>query len=90
MTLELDHSEIRELDHRRGDGFEVSLLWSSRTGRIFVTVEDARTNDGFHIAVDPRDALDAFRHPYAYSRRRRCLARGRPGRDAAPAQPEFG
>jgi hypothetical protein len=69
MTIQIDQPELRELDHRSGDGFDVTLLWNARTGRVFVTVEDARTSDGFRIAVDPRDALDAFHHPYAYSRR---------------------
>jgi hypothetical protein len=78
MNLHVDQSEIRELDHRSGDGVDVTLLWSSRTGRIFVAVEDARTSEAFHITVQPSDALDAFRHPYAYSRRRGPLTTRRP------------
>jgi hypothetical protein len=57
MAIESEHPELRELDHRSGDGFDV-------------TVEDTRTNDAFRIAVDPRDALEAFHHPYAYGCRR--------------------
>jgi hypothetical protein len=60
---------LRELDHRSGGGLEVSLLWSERTGAVFVCVEDEQANTGFHFMVDPADALQAFRHPYAYSRR---------------------
>jgi hypothetical protein len=70
MAIESEHPELRELDHRSGDGFDVTLLWSARTGRVFVAVEDTRTNDAFRIAVDPRDALEAFHHPYAYGCRR--------------------
>lgn len=61
--------ELRELDSRSGDGFAVTLLWNSRTDAVFVTVVDSRTGDLFRIAVDAADALDAFHHPYAYSRR---------------------
>lgn len=68
MSPQVDQPEIRELDHRSGDGFDVTLLWSARTGRVFVAVEDARTSDAFHVVVDPSEALDAFHHPYAYSR----------------------
>jgi hypothetical protein len=77
MTGEID-SGLRELDHRSGDGFDVTLLWSARTGRVLVAVEDTRTSDAFRITVDPRDALEAFHHPYAYGCRR-----GRPPRLAA-------
>jgi hypothetical protein len=58
---------IRELDRRRNDGIDVRLLWDSRTDTIIVAVEDERTDDSFEVAVDASDALDAFRHPYAYA-----------------------
>jgi hypothetical protein len=84
MAIESDQSGLRELDHRSGDGFDVTLLWSARTGRVFVTVEDARTSDSFRIAVDPRDALEAFHHPYAYGcRRGRPMTRSADRRAAA-------
>jgi hypothetical protein len=67
MTVAIDQSGLRELDQRRGDGFEVTLLWSVRTGAIFVCVEDEGAGTGFHFAVDGTLALDAFRHPYAYA-----------------------
>ena len=60
---------LYELDQRSGNGFEVTLLWSRSTGSVFVCVEDEQTDVGFHFAVDPAEALEAFRHPYAYSRR---------------------
>ena len=34
------------------------------------SVFDERTNNGFEIEVDSRDALDAFNHPFAYAARR--------------------
>ena len=64
-------SEIgtRELDHRSNDGIDVTLLWSSRTNRVWIAVEDDRHGESFEIDVDAADALDAFRHPYAYAPR---------------------
>lgn len=69
MNADVNLGGMRELDQRSGNGLEVTLLWSERTGSVFVCVEDERTDAGFHFAVDPADALEAFRHPYGYSRR---------------------
>jgi hypothetical protein len=30
--------DVRELDHRNDDGFDVALLWSSSTNQVFVTI----------------------------------------------------
>jgi hypothetical protein len=57
----------RELDFRSTDGLEVALLWQPETDRISVTVFDAKTGDDFDFQVDPKDAMDAFHHPYAYA-----------------------
>jgi hypothetical protein len=84
MSTNLDHPELRELDRRRGDGFDVTLLWSERTGKVFVAVEDARTSQAFRIAVDPDHALDAFHHPYAYRPGRPATARVESGAAAIP------
>ena len=70
MHAEANHPGLRELDRRSGGGLEVTLLWSERTGSVFVCVEDEQANTGFHFAVDPADALNAFHHPFGYSRRR--------------------
>jgi hypothetical protein len=56
---------IRELDHRTTDGIDVKLLWSAETDRIWIDVQDAQ-GGSFEIDVDPGNALEAFRHPYAY------------------------
>ncbi len=68
MHTEVDLPGLHELDQRSGNGLEVTLLWSERTGSVFVCVEDERTDTGFHFSVDPADALEAFRHPYGYNR----------------------
>jgi hypothetical protein len=56
-----------ELDHRESDGIEVSLLWSRADGSLAVAVRDARTGERFELRVEPEQALDAFRHPFAYA-----------------------
>lgn len=60
---------IRELDRRSNDGIDVTLLWNPRTNQIFVAVADERDGESFELEVDPANALDAFRHPYAYADR---------------------
>jgi hypothetical protein len=59
--------DIRELDHRTTDGIEVKLLWSAETDRIWIDVRDGLGGASFELEVDPGDALEAFRHPYAYA-----------------------
>jgi len=60
-------TEIRELDHRTSDGIDVTLLWSAETDRVWIDVRDGRAGSSFRLDVDPGEALDAFRHPYAYA-----------------------
>jgi carotenoid cleavage dioxygenase-like enzyme len=56
----------RELDHRESDGVSVTLLWHEGTNRVTIHVVDSETGEELDIEVAGRDALDAFRHPYAY------------------------
>jgi hypothetical protein len=83
MNVRAGEPGLRELDQRTGDGVEVTLLWSERTGSVYVAVEDAHGHPGFCFAVDPEDALDAFRHPYAYGGRSHLPSRA--GDLGAPA-----
>jgi hypothetical protein len=62
---------IRELDHRTGDGIDVTLLWYPDTDRVSVAVVDVRTGEAFELTVPGSDALKAFKHPYAYATRGR-------------------
>jgi hypothetical protein len=57
----------RELDYRSNDGLEVTLLWQPETDRITVRVFDGKSGDDFDLTVDRADAMDAFKHPYAYA-----------------------
>ena len=63
-------TQTQELDYRSNDGLEVTLLWHPQTNRVTVSVFDSKTGDDFGIDVAPADALDAFRHPYAYAANR--------------------
>lgn len=60
-------STARELDRRTGEGLDVRLLWDPQTDRVSVAVHDSHLDEFFELAVDGADALDAFRHPYAYA-----------------------
>ena len=57
----------RELDSRSGNGIDVTLLWDPHTNVLCVAVVDEREGASFRFEVDAADALDAFRHPYAYA-----------------------
>jgi hypothetical protein len=58
----------RELAHRRTDGLDVRLLWEPGSDRVSVSLMDARTGDGFDVAVAPGEsAMDVFHHPFAYA-----------------------
>jgi hypothetical protein len=47
----------------------VTLFWNSRTNGVFLTVVDERLGEAFEFGVRAADALEAFRHPYAYAER---------------------
>ncbi len=57
----------RELDHRNGDGIDITLLWDEDADTVLVAVENEHTGDFLRIAVEHADALDAFHHPFAYA-----------------------
>ena len=56
----------RELDHREDGGISVTLLWYEETNRVAVHVVDGGSSEELELEVASPDALDAFRHPYAY------------------------
>ena len=62
----LQEKRERELAHRVGDGFEVTLLWDEEDGTLTVVVRDWRTDEEFEIAARADNALDVFNHPFAY------------------------
>ena len=62
----LERERLRELDHRVGDGFEVTLFWAEDGGDLKVVVQDWRTDEHFEIEARADNALDVFNHPFAY------------------------
>jgi hypothetical protein len=69
MRAQTTREDVSELAHRESGGVEVALLWDSSTDRLTVRVVDAGSGDSFELPVESADALDAFRHPYAYAAR---------------------
>ena len=59
-----------ELAYRANDGVQVVLLWNPETDELRVEVFDDRAGDDFTLAVEARNAMDAFHHPYAYAAHR--------------------
>jgi hypothetical protein len=64
--METLEREMRELAHRVGDGFEVSLLWAEDDGALKVVVNNWLTEERFEIEARADNALDVFNHPFAY------------------------
>ena len=56
----------RELAHRHHDGLEVTLLWDPRSNEVSIELVDDRNETAVAFGVDPKFALDAFHHPFAY------------------------
>jgi hypothetical protein len=56
-----------ERAHRSTDRIEVSLVWSQPSDRITIELSDNRRDERLEFAVANDQALDAFRHPYAYA-----------------------
>ena len=64
-------TSIRELDSRFNDGFQVTLLWCSHSGQLWVSVLDTKSRDAFCVEVHEGERpLDVFHHPYAYASQR--------------------
>ncbi len=57
---------LQEIDRREAHGLEVTLLRCRETGQLAVLVIDDVEDDTFALEVAPEEALEVFRHPYAY------------------------
>jgi hypothetical protein len=78
LTFDANPKELARRD--AGLGSHVALLWSRRTGRVAVVVAEDATGEVVELDVEEREnALELYRHPYAY-----LVARGHPGRAATP------
>ena len=56
-----------ELDARHAGGIDVELLWDPRTQGLSVVAHDATSDETFTIYVEADQALEVFRHPFAYA-----------------------
>ena len=59
--------ETRELAYRRNGALDIFLLWHPADDAVTIRVEDLRTGVRIEMEVEQRDALAAFRHPFAYA-----------------------
>jgi hypothetical protein len=67
-TLEPDLDVLpRELAYRRNGTLDVFLFWHPAEDAVTVVVVDLPTGVRVEMSVDPRDALAAFNHPFAYA-----------------------
>jgi hypothetical protein len=64
----------RELAERENAGVSVTLHWDKGTGSLRVSVRDSLTGEAFDLEANENDALDVFRHPYAYAAHRQLPA----------------
>ena len=60
-------SSIVQLADRNNDGLDVVLLWARQTGRVWVNVTHRRSGQTAQIYAKTANALDVFRHPFAYA-----------------------
>jgi hypothetical protein len=66
---------IEELAHRESSGLAVSLFWSPEGNTLSVVVRDNCTGEEFSLAAGPGEAMDVFRHPFAYKASRGAVSR---------------
>jgi hypothetical protein len=67
--IELPPDElIVVLADRHSDDLEVVLTWARHSGRLWVTVTHRRSGRSARINATAANALDVFRHPFAYER----------------------
>jgi hypothetical protein len=58
---------VVELDCRTGGAFEVLLLWHRDLEAVSLTIRDRRSSRSLEIPVASDQALQAFKHPFAYA-----------------------
>jgi hypothetical protein len=65
-AIALNTPTFEELDYREIDGLEVSLLWNPKDNELSIFVADTKIEEIFEVVVEPKQARDAFVHPFAY------------------------
>ena len=64
----MSYEVVVDLAERQSSDLDVVLLWGRRSGRLWVTVTHRRSGQTARISATPTNALDVFRHPFAYGR----------------------
>jgi hypothetical protein len=57
-----------DLADRHSDDLDVVLMWAQQSGQLWVTVTHRRSGRTARINATAANALDVFRHPFAYER----------------------
>lgn len=64
----------RVLAERRTGSVEILLLWHPSPNKVEIRIHDTSQEEEFGFRVPPGEAMEAFRHPYAYAARREYSA----------------
>ena len=67
-------TQIEELASRESAGIQVTLFWNPEGNALSVVVHDNRTGEEFSLAPEPAEAMDVYRHPFAYAARLRVAS----------------
>jgi hypothetical protein len=62
----MSYEVIVDLAERQSSDLDVVLLWGRRSGRLWVNVTHRRSGQTARISATPENALDVFKHPFAY------------------------
>ncbi len=62
----IGRAKSRELAHRVTSTLEVTLLRRQVDNMLMLRLVEVGTGIEFEFGIRPKDALDAFNHPYAY------------------------
>jgi hypothetical protein len=58
-----------DLATRRAGGIEVALIWNRREKTLVVFAHDDLTSEEVAIPVSREEAVEVYRHPFAYAQR---------------------
>jgi hypothetical protein len=67
IALQPDPSTV-DLADRHSDDLDVVLTWARPSGQLWVTITHRRSGRTARIDATAGNALDVFRHPFAYER----------------------
>lgn len=65
----VDMRNLVDLATRRAGGIEVALIWNRRDQTLVVFAHDDLTNEEVAIPVGKDEAVEVYRHPFAYRHR---------------------